>query len=179
MVIPYESIVTYYGKAIKVLIVDDHPLNRHIIEDTFSRINIYSEEACSASHALQLLEKTLFDLVITDLRMPGMDGYELASIIKSKENPPLVYLCSADFFQIQKRNEQNVNIDNVIIKPIKSDDITTQIGKDFNLKWIYLGKAQDRDKIPKYKESTGFPTDYHYIALDELNENYQSVSGLL
>ena len=70
----------------KVLIVDDEPTVREVLEDAFAleRYNVFC--AASAEDALQILEKEEVDVVISDELMPGMHGSEFLSIVR-KEHP--------------------------------------------------------------------------------------------
>jgi CheY-like chemotaxis protein len=170
---PYTSIVSYFGQDIRVLIVDDHPFNRDIIQDLFNRVDIYSDQASNGARAYNLLQKNQYDLLITDLRMPGMDGYELAEVAKKLSNPPIIYMCSADFFQIQRNTEKNHNIDRVLIKPITPQEIVDSIEKDFLLGWMYLYEEKYSEYIPQLSRKKNFPKDYQYTPLR--NANYKPV----
>ena len=66
----------------KVMVVDDDPLQVKLLVDIFS-INHYSAVgARSGEEALAMLENEHFDLILSDIRMPGMDGVELCRKIK-------------------------------------------------------------------------------------------------
>ncbi|NKF22825.1 sigma-54-dependent transcriptional regulator [Solimonas marina] len=63
--------------ARNVLIVDDEASMRRVLEIMLSRMNYRTWSAADGSEAFRLLQEQSFDLVVTDLRMPGMDGIEL------------------------------------------------------------------------------------------------------
>ncbi len=70
----------------KILIVDDELNIRRILQMAFEKVGHQVSVAEDAHNALQLLESNKFDLVITDVTMPGMNGYELQKIVH--ENQP-------------------------------------------------------------------------------------------
>ena len=74
------------SKHSKILIVDDELNIRRILQMAFEKIGHQVSVAEDAHNALQLLESNSFDLVITDVTMPGMNGYELQKIVH--ENQP-------------------------------------------------------------------------------------------
>jgi two-component system, NtrC family, response regulator AtoC len=74
------------SKHSKILIVDDELNIRRILQMAFEKIGHQVSVAEDAHHALQLLEAGSYDLVITDVTMPGMNGYELQKIVH--ENQP-------------------------------------------------------------------------------------------
>jgi DNA-binding NtrC family response regulator len=67
-----------------VLVVDDEPSARDLCRKILKVQGFRVEEAESAARALEILERSLIDIVLTDVRMPGMDGMELLKIIKSR-----------------------------------------------------------------------------------------------
>jgi CheY-like chemotaxis protein len=77
-----------------ILVVDDNEKHLDILCSQLNHFNIHPVRASSGKQALQhLQEKKPFDLVITDLSMPGMDGIELAKSIKNKyPHLPIVLL---------------------------------------------------------------------------------------
>ena len=66
----------------RVLIVEDEPLMRDYLTENLSRLHpsfVVADAAHDGISALALFEKSSYDLVITDLRMPGMDGLSSSS----------------------------------------------------------------------------------------------------
>jgi len=79
----------------KVLVVDDNHTNRRILELQLEGWQLLPTLANSGYEALQLLEQKGFDLVITDMQMPEMDGVQLATIIREKNSLMPVILLSS------------------------------------------------------------------------------------
>lgn len=66
----------------KILIVDDEKSLRQVLTKALERAGFFCQQACDAKTALELIAKEKFDLVISDIAMPGMDGVELLKKIK-------------------------------------------------------------------------------------------------
>ena len=66
----------------RVLIVDDDPLSREFLTEAVSSLGFETEQASSATEALEQVRKQRPDLVLTDLRMPGMDGTGLVQALQ-------------------------------------------------------------------------------------------------
>ena len=75
--------------GLSVLIVDDNQTNRRILEEMVRNWGMIPESADSGSHGLELIRAragrgTSFDLVLTDLHMPGMDGFEMVRRMRQR-----------------------------------------------------------------------------------------------
>ncbi len=82
-----------------ILIVDDNEMNRDVLARRIKRIGAGVQMAESGEEALAMLHETRFDLVLLDLMMPGMNGYEVLSHIK--QNPetqelPVIMISAVD-----------------------------------------------------------------------------------
>ena len=86
------------GAPVGVLVVDDQLVFRHVarmlIEATPDFVLL--GEATSGEHALAALKELNPDLVLLDVRMPGMDGVETASLLHAAEPEPVVVLVSIE-----------------------------------------------------------------------------------
>jgi DNA-binding NtrC family response regulator len=78
-----------------ILVVDDEPLQRDIMKTILEGEGYLVETASSGAEALALMKKTPVDLVLTDLKMTGMDGIELLSAIPRGAVPPPVIIVTA------------------------------------------------------------------------------------
>ena len=78
--------------APRILVVDDNPEIREIIRVLLSGEGYTVLEAGSGTAALESLGKDAFDLIILDIMMPGMNGYETCGRIRERSNAPILFL---------------------------------------------------------------------------------------
>ena len=84
------------AQPVNVLVVDDDEEIREIIQSNLKVFGFGSEEAASASEAILKIENGQFDIVISDIKMPGEDGLFLLQELKNKDvNKPIIFLVSA------------------------------------------------------------------------------------
>ena len=85
-------------RPVKVLVVDDHAdvrfLVRAILEDAGPRLQ-FAGEAAGAGAAVEALERVEPDVVVLDARMPGIDGFEAATMLLERRPGVAILLCSA------------------------------------------------------------------------------------
>ncbi|NCO74047.1 MAG: response regulator [Cyanobacteria bacterium] len=114
---------------IKILVVDDNHTPREVICEALKQFNIQVKEAVNGVEATKILEAEQFNLVITDVVMPEMNGYELCRWIKT--NPATgkipVIICSTkgEDFDIHWATKQGA--DAYIIKPFKTMELLKTI----------------------------------------------------
>ncbi|WEK18035.1 MAG: ATP-binding protein [Candidatus Pedobacter colombiensis] len=73
-------------KNIHILVVDDSEMNHLVIKMIFKKHGISYDTATSAAEALQFIDKNKYDMVLTDIQMPEMDGIELTKIIRGSKD---------------------------------------------------------------------------------------------
>ena len=69
-----------------MLVVDDNPVNRRILARQVELAGASTDTAAGGAEALELTRRGPYDLVLADLQMPEMDGFELARRIRGREN---------------------------------------------------------------------------------------------
>ena len=113
---------------LKLLVVeDDKDLNRSVC--TFLNRNGYEVSGClNADDAYDAMYENVFDLIISDIMMPGIDGYEFAKMIRSlnSEIPILFMTARDDIHSMQK--SYRIGIDEYMTKPINFDELLLRIG---------------------------------------------------
>lgn len=111
------------GSALRVLLVDDVPMNLKVLGAMLKKLNIRSVSANSGPEALRLLDEgDSFDLVLTDLWMPEMSGSELAEILAGDErfrSVPVVAV-TAD---TQAVSEAPKRFQGILLKPITPESL--------------------------------------------------------
>ena len=107
----------------KILIVDDEKAIRDVLSDTLSFLGYEVAVASSGHEALSLFLNNSFELVFTDMHMPGMDGWTLAHHIKDKSpDTPVVLITGSEKETVMKRFKGSF-VDTVIFKPLSLEDI--------------------------------------------------------
>jgi DNA-binding response OmpR family regulator len=113
----------------KLLIVeDDRELNRTVC--SYLNQNGYETTGClSADEAYDAMYGgTMFDLIISDIMMPGVDGFEFAQTIREQNQEiPILFMTARDDFPAKQRGFK-VGIDDYMTKPIDLDELLLRIG---------------------------------------------------
>jgi PAS domain S-box-containing protein len=120
-----------FGKA-TLMIVDDVPSNIEAVENLLSAKAISIITADNGEMALEILKHTLPDLILLDMRMPGIDGYEVAKRIKAdplkKQIPIIAYTASV---LSSAKIESLGFFDGALYKPVKRGELLSQLKKYF------------------------------------------------
>ncbi len=118
------SVYDFTGR--RILVVDDNDLNREIIVDSLSEEGFAVDEAIDGSFAIEKLrdsEPGYYELIIMDLQMPVMDGYETAKIIrkfKEKEVAEIpIIAITAEAFPENKSRAFNAGVNAYLVKPVE------------------------------------------------------------
>ena len=121
------------GKRI-ILAVDDNPGNLRLIDETLKeKYKVHT--APSGEWAMSFLQKKVPDLILLDLRMPGMNGHEFINKLKSNpdlENIPVIFLTASEFTQDEAMAFQAGAAD-YIKKPIVPDVVTARVDLQLEL----------------------------------------------
>ena len=116
----------------KILIVDDEPLARSRLRELLADIalQLASEvvgEAANGLQALEILQQQPVDLVLADIRMPGMDGIELASHLGRLPAPPAIIFTTAyDNYAVQAFD---LNAVDYLLKPVRAQRLLAALLK--------------------------------------------------
>ena len=112
----------------KILVVeDDRDLNRTVC--AFLNASGYQATGClDAASAYDAMYGTMFDLIVSDIMMPGIDGFEFAKTVRSlNENIPILFMTARDDFAAKQRGYR-IGADDYMVKPIDLDELFLRIG---------------------------------------------------
>ena len=112
----------------QILVVeDDRDLNRTVC--AYLNNSGYRATGClRASDAYDAMYETVFDLIVSDIMMPEIDGFEFAKTVRSlNENIPILFMTARDDFASKQRGYR-IGVDDYMVKPIDLDELFLRIG---------------------------------------------------
>lgn len=112
-----------------VLVVDDEGANRYSVSKTLQRVGYIVNEAGSGEEALDFVAEQNYDVVLTDIRMEGIDGVELLRRIK-EESPDAIVILMTGFASLGTAVEAlRLGAHDYLIKPSSSQDIRQSVSR--------------------------------------------------
>ena len=111
----------------RVLVVDDDDGIREMLSKVFYIMGYEAVPAHSGSEALNMFLKGPFALVMTDLQMPGMDGWSLASHIKERSPEMPVLLMTAQARERVMKELEGSSIDSALFKPFSLEELRNEV----------------------------------------------------
>ena len=100
----------------RLLIVDDEPSIVHMLDEFFQMEGCATACACNAAEALEAISRLSIDLVLLDVNMPGMDGFELCRRIREHLSCPIIFL-TARVEDVDQIDGFAAGADDYVLKP--------------------------------------------------------------
>ncbi len=123
----------------RILVVDDKEDNILVLRELLGPVGFIIREARDGREALDIFEKESLDLILMDMRMPVMDGYEASIRIRESEKHgdiPIIAL-TASAFEEDKQRVYDIGIDDFVRKPFQRKSLFNIIEKYLNIEYIY------------------------------------------
>ncbi|GHA12049.1 hypothetical protein UN63_02000 [Oceanisphaera arctica] len=119
------------GNGLRILVVEDDSVNRKVILRQLTLLGYRPELAENGREALRRWQQEEFSLLLTDLHMPEMDGFQLAQAIREQEQEQSVpiILLTADVLSVQARLGQDLGVDDYLAKPVQLDVLGAMLRK--------------------------------------------------
>lgn len=140
-----NAITGFKGIKSKILVVDAHWENRSVIVHLLEPLGFIMLEAENGREGLDKIREWQPDVVITDLAMPVMDGYEMIEQLRqSSEISPdvIVIVSSANVFESDRTKSLNVGANDFLPKPIQAQSLLKKLQQHLNLEWIYEQQSE-------------------------------------
>lgn len=143
---------SYTGPQRSILIVDDILANRQLLVDLLAPIGFKLEEAENGREALRKIKSKRYDIVLSDVIMPYMSGYDLIKAIRG--DPKLAKNCviaiSASIMQISKREKDQIKqFDGFISKPVQTEELLDALREKLQLEWVYSSGSEESSDARK------------------------------
>jgi CheY-like chemotaxis protein len=117
---------------LRILFVEDDAMNRRVVRDMLSVAGLDMAEAPEAQTGLRMIDENDYDLILMDLRMPGMDGLSAIRAIRARDDAKAglpIIVVTADMASDIRDTCLGAGADDVILKPVAMDILFDTIGK--------------------------------------------------
>lgn len=145
---------------INVLVIEDEENIRQIISKVLSREGYHVFEASSAEEGLDIIDKNLINLIVLDLTLPNMDGYEFTKELRESNIEIPILMATAHQLPIDKHKGFMVGTDDYMTKPLDMDEFILRVkallrrSKIVNERKITIGKVTlDYDSLTVTREN--------------------------
>jgi two-component system, sensor histidine kinase and response regulator len=131
--------------SFRILVVDDREENRRVVVDFLHWVGFETQVAINGADAIARFEQWNPHLILMDLRMPVMDGYEATQRIKSTKKGkqvPIVVL-SASKLEVDETKIAGLDIQGFIYKPFRENELFETIGHVLGIKYTYENEKTD------------------------------------
>jgi signal transduction histidine kinase/DNA-binding response OmpR family regulator len=150
-----ESAIPGDTEGVRILLVEDHPLNQEVMKDLLDSLGYDFELAGDGEQALKALSHNKYTMVLMDCQMPNLDGYEATRIYRRREREagnshlPIVAV-TAHALAEERDKVLDAGMDDFLTKPVQVEPLTQMLRK-----WI--AKAPRLPRIPAPKAASDAP----------------------
>ena len=102
----------------KILFIDNDEAQREIINDIIKKFGYAVKTVDSSEAAMRVLAKNKYPLIITDLKMPGIDGTELCKHIREIDSESIIYALSGHVAEFEPELFEEIGFDGHLCKPV-------------------------------------------------------------
>jgi len=151
----------------RVLLVEDNSINQQVATELLEQAGFVVTVANNGREAVQAVNKSEFDLVLMDIQMPEMDGYEATQTIREESRFDSLPIVALTAHAMAGENEKcfKIGMNDYLSKPIKTEDLYKVL-----IKWIKPGKRSvsvSKESLPTKEDYDKFPLELPGINLSE------------
>jgi PAS domain S-box-containing protein len=123
----------------KIVVIDDKWANRSVISNLLSPIGFEVSEANDGQLGWEKILEVQPDLIVTDLLMPEVDGFELIKRVRESENfkDLIIIVCSASVFETDQYRSLEAGANAFIAKPVQATELLQKLQQYLELEWVY------------------------------------------
>ncbi len=127
----------YTGPRRRVLVVDNEAMDRELLVNVLAPLGFVMAEAHSGQSCLELIPRFRPDVILMDLAMPGMDGWETLRRIRKEVHAGIALaILSANAYDRGAENDVGIKTEDFFTKPLQVDTLLDWLGRRLDLEWI-------------------------------------------
>jgi PAS domain S-box-containing protein len=153
----HQKVITGFAEASKnILVLDDKMENRLVLKHLLTPLGFNIIEADNGKEGLSQLNQNQIDIILTDLVMPVMDGFEFARRVRGMEkyqSLPMIAV-SASVFDYHQQQSVEAGCNEFIPKPVRADVLLASLQRYLHLTWLYDREQQTTTKVENNSKTT-------------------------
>lgn len=118
-----------HTSGLEILVVDDDRLVLNVVSEIVSAVGHHPQTAADGNAALLAMSAHRYDLVISDIRMPGMDGFQLAARVRAEYPDTYLILMTGFSSDSTFKEAMKLDVDAYLSKPFKSAELIHVLDK--------------------------------------------------
>jgi CheY-like chemotaxis protein len=122
------------GRKARILVIDDEEVVRSVLSRTLAKVNHQVTLAVNGEKGVQLFKEEKFDMVLTDLGMPGMSGWEVCRMIKKINPETPVGMITGWGAEMSQSKMDEYGLDFLISKPFDLNQILNVVAETMESK---------------------------------------------
>jgi PAS domain S-box-containing protein len=121
---PKKPLPPREGGPLRLLLVEDNAMNRKVVSKLLEGLGIHADEATDGQQAVDAVEARPYDVVLMDIHMPRMDGFEAARTIRHRHpSVPRIIALTADAMPEDRQKCLDAGMDDYLSKPVRQADL--------------------------------------------------------
>ena len=135
----FPNIAGYTGRPKTILIIDDVAANREVLKSMLTPLSFQIFEAVNGEEGLEQAERHSPDMILLDLFMPGINGFNVARRIRrmEQERQPRIIAISAGAFDETRQQSLSAGCDDFLAKPFQIEALLTLLKRHLAIDWLY------------------------------------------
>ncbi|MEG4107874.1 PAS domain S-box protein [Microcoleus sp. S13_C5] len=140
----HGQIIGIKDRQPKIVVIDDKWANRSVINNLLSPIGFEVFEANDGQEGWEKILEVQPDLIVTDLLMPELDGFEVIKRVRESENfqDTVIIVSSASVFETDQYRSLEAGGNAFIPKPIQATELLQKLQQYLDLEWVYEAKEE-------------------------------------
>lgn len=179
----YTSALT---RGLKVLVAEDNAANRMLLTEQLTTLGCEVTAAANGRQALELLDDDEWDVLLTDLNMPGMSGYQLAEAVRKRRADLRIVAITAHATKEEHQRCEAAGMDQVMTKPVslqQLNDAMESVAAEKGVKLAGFTRADDASfrggNMPKPLRDSFLKSTAEALAAMEAAQASGDVAGTL
>ncbi len=116
---------------LRILAIDDEKEICYILDKFLSKKGHNVKTVNNGADAIEIIKNEVLDLVLCDLDMPGVHGYEVVKVANSLEKRPKIGIITGSCNEINHEEDENFKVDFILNKPFKNAELIKHINEAF------------------------------------------------